>query len=352
MIITSWNVNSVRARIENIKEYLQKFSPDVVMMQEIKTQDETFPYDDFSALDYESHVFGQKRYNGVAIISKHKLENVRLDLIKDKLKQSRIISAELKHKKKNIQLINIYTPNGNPVDTDKYSYKKEWIDSLNDEDLITHHNPGPDRIGIVGMFDKGIEMARTDIIMAFHSDMVAAPNLDKHILKYLKPGNVVAATRIEPSLHPPGPEKIIQDFCSKEVEPEYFNEENFLDWFNKSKDERKDKTTEGIFATWAIYKKKFKILESKGKTTILTSEGYYLVGKNIIFDNENKFIKSNDSAVITDLEKNNIFLENFEYSSTDNFFKSVGKIKVIDSKKNSYNFSQIYIDEKKKGKVL
>ena len=130
MIITSWNVNSVRARIENIKEYLQKFSPDVVMMQEIKTQDETFPYDDFSALDYESHVFGQKSYNGVAIISKHKLENVRIDLIKDKLKQSRIISAELKHKKKNIQLINIYTPNGNPVDTDKYTYKKDWLDKL------------------------------------------------------------------------------------------------------------------------------------------------------------------------------------------------------------------------------
>ena len=49
MIITSWNVNSVRARVENIKEYLQKFSPDIVMMQEIKTQDETFPYDDFSS---------------------------------------------------------------------------------------------------------------------------------------------------------------------------------------------------------------------------------------------------------------------------------------------------------------
>ena len=130
MIITSWNVNSVRARIDNIKNYLKKFSPDVVMMQEIKTQDETFPYDDFSALDYESHVFGQKSYNGVAIISKHKLKNIKLDLIKDKLKQSRIISAELKHKKKDIQLINIYTPNGNPVDTDKYTYKKEWLDNL------------------------------------------------------------------------------------------------------------------------------------------------------------------------------------------------------------------------------
>ena len=130
MIITSWNVNSVRARIDNIKDYLKKFSPDVLMMQEIKTQDENFPYDDFAALQYESHVYGQKSYNGVAIISKNKLQNIRIDLIKDKLKQSRIISAEIKYKKKNIQLINIYTPNGNPVDTEKYDYKKEWLDSL------------------------------------------------------------------------------------------------------------------------------------------------------------------------------------------------------------------------------
>ena len=130
MIISSWNVNSVRARIENINSYIKKNSPDVLMMQEIKTEDQNFPYDNFSSLDYESHVFGQKSYNGVAIISKKKLENIRTDLIKDKLKQSRIISAEIKYNKKNIQLINIYTPNGNPVDTEKYSYKKEWLDSL------------------------------------------------------------------------------------------------------------------------------------------------------------------------------------------------------------------------------
>ena len=89
-----------------------------------------FPYDDFASLDYESHVFGQKSYNGVAIISKNKLNNVRTDLIKDKLKQSRIISAEIEYKKKTIQLINIYTPNGNPVDTEKYDYKKKWLDDL------------------------------------------------------------------------------------------------------------------------------------------------------------------------------------------------------------------------------
>ena len=73
MIISSWNVNSVRARIENIKDYIKKFTPDVLMMQEIKTPDETYPYDEIKSLNYENYVFGQKSYNGVAIISKKKL---------------------------------------------------------------------------------------------------------------------------------------------------------------------------------------------------------------------------------------------------------------------------------------
>ena len=125
MIISSWNVNSIRARIDNVKEYIIKFSPNIILAQEIKTEDKTFPYEDFKLLGYESYVFGQKSYNGVAIISNLKLKNIRRDLIKDKLKQSRIISAEVEYKKKNIQLINIYTPNGNPVDTEKYDYKKK-----------------------------------------------------------------------------------------------------------------------------------------------------------------------------------------------------------------------------------
>ena len=100
MIISSWNVNSVRARIENIKEYLKKFSPDIVLMQEIKTPNETYPYDDIKSVKYESYVFGQKSYNGVAIISKTKLENIQNDIFKDKNKQSRIITADVKIKKK------------------------------------------------------------------------------------------------------------------------------------------------------------------------------------------------------------------------------------------------------------
>ena len=127
MKIISWNVNSVRARIENIKNYIKDSAPDVLLLQEIKTQNENFPNDEFKKLDYVSYVFGQKSYNGVAIISKHKLDNVNNSFIKDDLNQSRIITAELKLKKKKIELINIYVPNGNPVDTEKYEYKKNWL---------------------------------------------------------------------------------------------------------------------------------------------------------------------------------------------------------------------------------
>ena len=130
MIISSWNVNSVRARIENIKSYLLKYKPDILMMQEIKTENQNFPYDDFSSLKYESYVFGQKSYNGVAILSKEKLININNDIIKDKNKQSRIISADLIYNKKIVKLINIYIPNGNPIDTEKYMYKKSWLDSF------------------------------------------------------------------------------------------------------------------------------------------------------------------------------------------------------------------------------
>lgn len=128
---------------------------------------------------------------------------------------------------------------------------QEWIKSLNDPNLITYYNPGPERIGIVGMFDKGIEMARTEIIFAFHADMVAGPDLDTNILKHLKPGTVVSATRIEPPLHPPGPEKVIEDFG---VEADQFKEKEFIDYCRKLSIFNKDKFTEGIFAPWCMYK--------------------------------------------------------------------------------------------------
>ena len=130
MKIASWNVNSVRARLDNIKKYINQSKPDILVLQEIKTQEQNFPYDDFKQLGYISYVHGQKSYNGVSILSKKKLIEINTNLPNDKVKQSRFISTKIKIKSKFIELINIYVPNGNPVDTDKYFYKIKWLDLL------------------------------------------------------------------------------------------------------------------------------------------------------------------------------------------------------------------------------
>ena len=132
----------------------------------------------------------------------------------------------------------------------------DWINSLNDPDLLVYDNPGPERIGIVGMFDKGIEMARTDIIFAFHADMIASPQLDVEVLKYLEKGTIVSATRVEPPLHPEGPEKIIHNFG---IEAEEFNFEAWNEWCTNTgfHEEYGGKLTPGIFAPWCMFKEDF-----------------------------------------------------------------------------------------------
>jgi exodeoxyribonuclease III len=127
MKISSWNVNSVRARIENVINYLKTDKPDILFLQEIKTENVNFPTEDFKKLGYDSYVFGQKSYNGVAFLSKVKINNCKTNFINDELKQSRIITGEIINNKKKIKLINIYVPNGNPINTEKYTYKKNWL---------------------------------------------------------------------------------------------------------------------------------------------------------------------------------------------------------------------------------
>ena len=128
MKIVTWNVNSIRARIDNIKKYLKFSSPDIALFQEIKTEEHSYPFDEIDKLGYTSYVNGQKSYNGVSILSKKKLKEINKILPGDKIKQSRLISAKIKIKNKDIEIINIYVPNGNPVDTEKYTYKLNWFD--------------------------------------------------------------------------------------------------------------------------------------------------------------------------------------------------------------------------------
>ena len=130
MKISSWNVNSVRARIKNILTYLKISKPDILMMQEIKTENKNFPFNDFKNLGYECHIFGQKSYNGVAFLSKINIDNINIKFSKDKKNQARIIVGDIKKKSRIFKLVNIYVPNGNPVYTEKYEYKKDWFNSF------------------------------------------------------------------------------------------------------------------------------------------------------------------------------------------------------------------------------
>ena len=118
--IASWNVNSIRARIEILSKWLKQKKYDIVFIQETKVQDHEFPIEDIKNIGYEAIYCGQKSYNGVAILSKEKigLNNKILPGEKSDV-QARFISSKIK----DIELICIYLPNGNPIDTDKFPYK-------------------------------------------------------------------------------------------------------------------------------------------------------------------------------------------------------------------------------------
>lgn len=131
----------------------------------------------------------------------------------------------------------------------------EYMNELKEKDknIQIFRNEGPERVGHTIGYDFLIDKAKNDICMIFHNDMYACPYLDKEVLEHIKPRVIVSATRIEPPLHPPGPEKIILD-CG--IEPEEFNEEKLITWLDNDSHDY-EKITEGIFAPWAFYKEDF-----------------------------------------------------------------------------------------------
>ena len=130
-----------------------------------------------------------------------------------------------------------------------------WMNEIvkSDPNVKIHRNEGPTRLGHTILYDTLVDMASNDIVMIYHADMYACPNMDVEVLKHLERGKVVSATRIEPPLHPDGPEKILQDFG---IEPEEFDELGLMEFLKEDK-YGEDKLTEGIFAPWAIYKEDF-----------------------------------------------------------------------------------------------
>ena len=131
--IISWNVASVRARLPALIKLLNQEQPDLVLLQEIKTEESTFPYFDLKTLGYNAVISGQKSYNGVAILSKNPLTNVDQTLLQEENVQARFVQAQMPNGK---IVISVYVPNGNPPEKDpddktKLTYKLKWMDALN-----------------------------------------------------------------------------------------------------------------------------------------------------------------------------------------------------------------------------
>jgi exodeoxyribonuclease III len=131
MRIATWNVNSVNARLETVIRWFEEAKPDVACLQEIKCVDEKFPAEAFERIGYNVAVHGQKTYNGVALLSKTPLEDVRKGLPGDDTdEQARYIEAVVSGPEP-VRVASIYLPNGNPVTTEKFAYKLAWMDRLN-----------------------------------------------------------------------------------------------------------------------------------------------------------------------------------------------------------------------------
>ena len=134
MLIATWNINGVKARIDSLCAWLEAASPDIACLQEIKSVDETFPRGPIEELGYHVETHGQKGFNGVALISKVAPKDVMRGLPGDKTdEQSRYIEGLWEIGGRRLRVASIYLPNGNPLGTEKFPYKLAWM-----ERLITH----------------------------------------------------------------------------------------------------------------------------------------------------------------------------------------------------------------------
>ena len=130
MRIATWNVNSINARLDNVLEWMKEANPDVVGFQELKCVDEKFPRAAFESLGYNVEVHGQKSYNGVALLSKYPLEDVRRGLPEiEGDDHARYIEAVVAGPKP-LRFGCLYLPNGNPIGTEKFDYKLRWMERM------------------------------------------------------------------------------------------------------------------------------------------------------------------------------------------------------------------------------
>ena len=196
MLVATWNVNSIRTRLSQVIDWINQVNPDILCLQETKVMDDSFPVEPFAKLGYSVEVYGQKSYNGVAIVSKIKLENVKKGFngctnsnqnFEIFLDQKRLISADIN----GIKIINVYVPNGSSLESSKFEYKINWLNCL--ASFLDEQEKKEELICLMGDFN------------------IASSNLDIHDPKKYE-GGIMASTIERNALDNVLKERLIDSF--------------------------------------------------------------------------------------------------------------------------------------------
>ena len=280
MLIATWNVNSIRTRLSQIIEWITDVNPDILCLQETKVVDDIFPVKPFEKLGYSVEIYGQKSYNGVAIISKIKAENVQkgfigcrdsnqnIDNFQD---QKRLISAVIN----GIKIINVYVPNGSALGSDKYEYKINWLSCL--ASLLDEQEKKGELICLMGDFN------------------IAPSNLDIHDPEKYE-GGIMASQLERSALSNVLKERLIDSFRIFEKNPGHWT---WWDYRNNGYELNKGWRIDHIYIS--------KELSSKLKSCVIDSSP------------RGNLRPSDHAPVMIELNLNDINVDFFE--DEDNFFE-------------------------------
>ncbi len=190
LTIATWNVNSIRARINNVTNFLKKNRVDVLCMQETKVEDSLFPKDAFEEIGYTAAIFGQKRFNGVATVSKLPFNDIKTNIVGNEKNQRRTILTSVD----SVTIINSYFPNGQSPESEHFEYKLNFIKGFR-EYLDKNYDTNKDNLIIVGDFnvakdDKDVyDTDKMEGKIGFHP-------LERQALSYLYDWGFVDAFRL------------------------------------------------------------------------------------------------------------------------------------------------------------